>query len=476
MYQKRSRDVYAIPGNHDWYDGLTAFIRLFCQTRWIGCWRTRQTRSYFAIRLPHGWWLWGLDMALEDDLDGPQIAYFTDYANILAKDDKVILCVPNPTWAENPESLTRDTDEQPKLGAKFNIIHALAAGVDGENRVAVAISGDLHHYARHEVVGEGRKTQYITCGGGGAVTLGTSAQPQGFSLPKNRRAELRKRYPSDEDSRRLRWGALILPFTSPGFAGLIAAFLLLGIWLVHLTSPVVAVLPAAYEEPNVKPLLRLFAQTPIDGVGVGVVALSIFNTVRVQPLEVVFYLFFVACLLAFARSGQAHKAKRFSWILPGLIHAVLQLGLAIFLVWAVARVVEPWRQSNGAILLICAVTAVSILVFSFNGILFGAYILASNILLGMHEQEVFTCQAILNYKSFLRIHLTEEGITIYPIGLRRSSRRWKLAPGVKSLRRVTNSPYLSSAQDLEVPAEAQRLYDPGMPLEPHLIEDPITVV
>jgi hypothetical protein len=207
-----------------------------------------------------------------------------------------------------------------------------------------------------------------------------------------------------------------------------------------------------------------------------VVALRIFNTVRVQPLEVVFYLFFVAGLLAFARSGQAHKAKRFSWILPGLIHAVLQLGLAIFLVWAVARVVEPWRQSNGAILLICAVTAVSILVFSFNGILFGAYILASNILLSMHEQEVFTCQAILNYKSFLRIHLTEEGITIYPIGLRRSSRRWKLAPGVKSLRRVTNSPYLSSSQDLEVPAEAQRLYDPGMPLEPHLIEDPITVV
>jgi hypothetical protein len=91
MYQKRSRDVYAIPGNHDWYDGLTAFLRLFCHTRWIGCWQTRQTRSYFAIRLPHGWWLWGLDMALEDDLDGPQSAYFTYYAKLLAKDDKVIL-------------------------------------------------------------------------------------------------------------------------------------------------------------------------------------------------------------------------------------------------------------------------------------------------------------------------------------------------------------------------------------------------
>ena len=46
--------LYAVPGNHDWYDGLTAFLRLFARQRdaTIGGWRTRQSRSYFAVRLP----------------------------------------------------------------------------------------------------------------------------------------------------------------------------------------------------------------------------------------------------------------------------------------------------------------------------------------------------------------------------------------------------------------------------------------
>ncbi len=71
-------DVYALPGNHDWYDGLTSFIRLFCQGRIIGCWQTWQTRSYFAIKLPHDWWIWGIDVQLESDIDGPQVEYFRE--------------------------------------------------------------------------------------------------------------------------------------------------------------------------------------------------------------------------------------------------------------------------------------------------------------------------------------------------------------------------------------------------------------
>ena len=43
--------VYAMPGNHDWYDGLSAFTRLFCSDiggrRFAGWW-TRQRRSYFV--------------------------------------------------------------------------------------------------------------------------------------------------------------------------------------------------------------------------------------------------------------------------------------------------------------------------------------------------------------------------------------------------------------------------------------------
>ncbi|MBD0259532.1 MAG: hypothetical protein ICV83_27750 [Cytophagales bacterium] len=51
----RPRWLFAIPGNHDWYDGLASFVKQFCQGRWVGGWRTTQTRSYFALALPHNW-------------------------------------------------------------------------------------------------------------------------------------------------------------------------------------------------------------------------------------------------------------------------------------------------------------------------------------------------------------------------------------------------------------------------------------
>jgi hypothetical protein len=51
--------LLALPGNHDWYDGLTAFVRLFGQRRDVGGWRTAQSRSYFVLQLPQRWWLVG---------------------------------------------------------------------------------------------------------------------------------------------------------------------------------------------------------------------------------------------------------------------------------------------------------------------------------------------------------------------------------------------------------------------------------
>ena len=65
--------LLALPGNHDWYDGLTAFLRLFTQDRMIGGWRTEQKRSYWTVQLPHRWWLVGLDSQLDSYFDDPQL-------------------------------------------------------------------------------------------------------------------------------------------------------------------------------------------------------------------------------------------------------------------------------------------------------------------------------------------------------------------------------------------------------------------
>lgn len=77
--------MLAIPGNHDWYDGLARFLAIFCRkdSTVIGGWRTRQRRSYFAARLSENWWLWGIDIALIEDMDQPQADYFRTMADQL---------------------------------------------------------------------------------------------------------------------------------------------------------------------------------------------------------------------------------------------------------------------------------------------------------------------------------------------------------------------------------------------------------
>lgn len=61
--------MFAIPGNHDWYDGLGSFIKLFCQHRRIGQWQTEQSRSYYALKLTADLWIWATDVQLNSDID-----------------------------------------------------------------------------------------------------------------------------------------------------------------------------------------------------------------------------------------------------------------------------------------------------------------------------------------------------------------------------------------------------------------------
>lgn len=46
---------FAIPGNHDWIDGLETFMRHITCKGWLGGWMMPQEKSYFALHLPQGW-------------------------------------------------------------------------------------------------------------------------------------------------------------------------------------------------------------------------------------------------------------------------------------------------------------------------------------------------------------------------------------------------------------------------------------
>lgn len=163
--------LFAIPGNHDWYDGLTNFIRLFCQGRALGNWLTMQKRSYFAIKLPHNYWLLGIDIQLKSDIDDPQLAYFRNVANKAFQDgDKVILCTAEPTWVY--AALSSDFEADNRLNFFINRVLKCQDSHYGHKpkdiHVQLILTGDLHHYSRYELQSDRQLTQLITAGGGGA--------------------------------------------------------------------------------------------------------------------------------------------------------------------------------------------------------------------------------------------------------------------------------------------------------------------
>ena len=209
--------VFALPGNHDWYDSLVAFSRTFCRPArgFAGC-QTGQTRSYFALRLPGNWWLLAIDLQFGAQIDEPQEKYFVDIASQMPADAHVIVCVPSPQWIY----ATSYPGEPKYTDATLQRIEREILG----RPVAVWLTGDLHHYKRHEAV-DGR--QKIISGDGGAFLHPTHVPPQ---------RELQDGYtekaawPDAAQSRRLHRGHWRFPWLNPRFMPLIGSVYLLSVW------------------------------------------------------------------------------------------------------------------------------------------------------------------------------------------------------------------------------------------------------
>ncbi|ETO31334.1 hypothetical protein RFI_05786, partial [Reticulomyxa filosa] len=129
----------------DWYDGLRSFLRLICGRNWLGGWLLPQEHSYFAIALPHRWWLFGVDYSLTDDLDTHQFQYFARIVELyFSKDvslDKVIILSHLPDWIVNDH-------ENQNYGANLRYLcqHVL------QGRIKARLCGDIHNYTRHEPI------------------------------------------------------------------------------------------------------------------------------------------------------------------------------------------------------------------------------------------------------------------------------------------------------------------------------------
>ncbi len=412
--------LYALPGNHDWYDGLTSFMRRFAKggKDHIGGWLSAQARSYFALRLPQGWWLLAIDTQFGAYIDDPQLTYFHEAASHIRAGDKVILCSPTPSWVEA-------VDDPGSYDTIDYFVRTVINPTGAE--VKVMLSGDLHHYARYE--GSDSDRQLIHCGGGGAYLYPTHRMPKQIPVPPpasrthklsepTRNYDLKQTFPTKKQSRAYASGVFFrVPTRNVGFIGLLGGlhtafmFALLGLF---------------------EPLSRT-AHRWID-----------------LPVALLGLLIFAGAVL-FARSptdGSLHRLRR---TLLGATHGLLQIGLGVLGTWAwyeLPLVHTRWPWPIPATLVYFAVVGIA------ATLLFCAYLLIASAF-GVNVNELFSGQSIIDSKSFLRLHISTDGrLTIYPIAVAKVSRKWRATPDA-----APTAPWL----------------EPAKPIAYALAEAPITV-
>ena len=406
-------DVFAIPGNHDWFDSLVAFSRAFCRPErgFAGC-RTRQTRSYFALALPRDWWLLGVDLQLGADFDEPQLRYFHDVAARMGAAANIVLCVPEPQWVY--EVTYPDYEAYTSRTLDYFCNEVL------RRPVAVMLTGDLHFYRRYSNA-DGRHK--IIAGGGGAF-LHPTHKPHTAQLQEGFTEQ--QCYPPKPTSSKLAWRNLLFPFINPKACLLPGLVYALSAWL---------------------------ASSRLNLADVDTVGHAFTSSLRVavrDPLCGLWLLFVIAGLVFFTDTHS--RAYR---ILGGAMHALAHLFSALVLAWLAMRFTtgslhmvygDPLQLLLSGALVFTAGGLV-------GGLVIGIYLLVSINLFGRHGNEAFSSLRGQDYKHWLRLHIDTAGeLTIHALGIDRVPRRWKAdadgrpqandarATGVREIDRVSVRP------------------------------------
>ena len=192
--------LVAIPGNHDWMGGIEHFEEVFVSgRRFADHWSTPQQNTWFHVALPQGWWIWGIDTGMHNELVGPQADYFREAARSLRAGDRVILVTPVPLW---------------QLRAKFPKAYAELRGtfdpiIAGANAtMPLCLSADTHVFAHLERVDVDAPEDHICAGGGGAFLQPTHNLPERIPVEGgNAEFRLTSRWPLSADSRSIAPGA-----------------------------------------------------------------------------------------------------------------------------------------------------------------------------------------------------------------------------------------------------------------------------
>lgn len=236
----KRRPIFGVPGNHDYYDMIDGFNRQFArpitrEVKFINlqgrnmdpqlrlwAFKRFQTASYVAMKLPFGWWFWGVDSELKR-VDIRQQEYFkrsysenlspdalqalreevlkrltnelgrqpteeelsyrylrleqTPWGDVWAMPRKLIVATSEPTTVEGRRA--REDDKTPQAFCFLDLAQPFMyrerngrpKAKDETFRCRLDISGDVHHYARYwGTPSEDGEDDYasIVSGGGGA--------------------------------------------------------------------------------------------------------------------------------------------------------------------------------------------------------------------------------------------------------------------------------------------------------------------
>lgn len=399
--------AYAIPGNHDWYDSLVSFTRLFCQRRWFGGWQTNQSRSYFALRLPGKWWLLGTDVQLDSDIDVQQVAFFRGVANKMEDGDRVIVCTAEPHWVY--AALYGKDD------ANFteNNLAFLEKRIIGDRAKVVAfIAGDEHHYRRY--AGEDG-TQKITAGGGGAFLHPTHGK-EAVRLPGG--YELVRSFPRKDDSRKLTRKNFRFVLLNSKFGLLTASLYLLTAWA---------------------------AKTDVGSFGLSDIVEAMTTALATLSQPGAFF-WVIAMVLGFAMFTDTH-VKWYRWV-AGILHGFAHLWATFFIGWGAGYFgrQQGWGFNSLEQLAFSAVI-LFVLGWIVGSTILGIYLFISLNIFGRHANEAFSSLAIPDYKNFLRMRIEANGdLTIFPIGLKRVPRKWQ-----RQSDDVEGSAYIPNDSDATAP-------------------------
>lgn len=459
--------VYLIPGNHDWYDGLTLFLARFCRGRAtpLGSWNASQRRSYFAIHLGDNWWIWAFDSQLGEDVDKPQSDYFVTVARAMQPNAKVIICASVPTWLR--ASITaRNKEEAARFYRGLDYIATIARDECPNSKVPLVLAGDLHHYSRY--VDKESLTNFINAGGGGAflhpthLTIEDSIPikwvgvEQTLEIGKDSADDSKKAiYPSQEISRGLSFGNIWFFSKNFDFSLLLGSLywicaLLMLTWKgyeesatgVGWTNQLIDRLMILWPTP-----VFLFVVIALYAILIGLSDIKTPDSIWLEKLrkwwaseELKPGKAWLARVAPALLSYKVRVVRR--WLSDAAVFLTSRRFLVVTLHWAaqwtillfgtalVSILIAEFRPALWGDLEYFVLLTMGMVILGFlGGFVWGIYLLVVSWGWGDEANNAFSAMRIAKYKNFLRIKIDGDQLTIYPVAIDDPPKDWTMNPG-----------------------------------------------